>query len=57
MKQIIPTLKKVSLKLLLVRGRSGGFLRSLRNYSRATGKFTLETRLLQTACLLLHALV
>jgi len=39
-----------------VLGRSGGFLRSLRNYSRGAGKFFPESRLQQTAGLLLHAL-
>jgi hypothetical protein len=54
---VITTLKKeASRKLLLVLGRPGGFLHSLRNYSCAAHKFPLETRLLQTACLLLHAL-
>jgi len=39
-----------------VRGCPGGFLRSLRNYSRTAGKYLPESRLLQTACLLLYAL-
>jgi len=50
------TLEKPFIKLLLVRGRPGGFLRSLRNYSRAANKFLPEGRLPQTAYLLLHAL-
>jgi len=49
-------LEKHFMKLLLVRGRPGGFLRSLRNYSRRAGKYFPESRLLQTAYLLLHAL-
>jgi len=39
-----------------VLGCPGGFLRSLRNYSRGAGKYFPESRLLQTAYLLLHAL-
>ncbi len=51
-----PTLKKRFVKLLLVLGCPGGFLRSLRNYSHGAGKCFLESRLLQIAYLLLHAL-
>ena len=49
-------LEKTLSKVTLVLGRPGGFLRSLRNYSRAAGKYLPETRLQQTAELLLHAL-
>jgi len=50
------TLKKLLYKLTFSRGRPGGFLRSLRNYSCRAGKYLPESRLLQTAYLLLHAL-
>jgi len=49
-------LKKLLYKVTFSRGRPGGFLRSLRNYSRAAGKYLPESRLPHTACLLLHAL-
>jgi len=49
-------LKKIPRKLPLVLGRPGGFLRSLRNYSRTAQKLLIESRLLPVAHLLLHAL-